>query len=105
MDQAKKGNAHEGGRQSGDRDPAVHQAEAGANQGVEGVLEGLIAHTGAAKDDAPHIRLTPLQRSPVSPGSTCLKKNVFVFIPGMEKKLRCTHFDSCILGSRTLAET
>ena len=56
--------AHVGGRQHGYGVAAVDQAQGGADQGVEGLLEGPVAHTGAAKGDAPHIGLAPLQRRP-----------------------------------------
>ena len=42
----------------------MHQAQGRAHQGVEGPLEGLVAHPGAAKGDAPDVSLWVLQRSP-----------------------------------------
>ncbi len=56
------------GWEVGDRIPAVGQAQAGAHQAVEGLLELAVGHTWAAKGDAAHIGVWVLNRRP---GSTC----------------------------------
>ena len=57
-------NSHKGRGQDWHRVPSMHQAQGGADQGVEGPLEGLVAHPWAAKGDASDISLRVLQRSP-----------------------------------------
>ena len=56
--------SHKGRGQDRHGVPAMHQAQGGSDQGVEGPLEGLVAHARAAKGDAADISLRVLQRGP-----------------------------------------
>ena len=59
-----RGGLHKGRGEDGHGVPSMHQAQGCAHQGVEGPLEGLVTHPGAAKGDAPDVSLWVLQRSP-----------------------------------------
>ena len=50
------------GGEVGDGVAAVRQAQAGAHQAVEGLLELAVGHARAAKCDAPHVSIRVLNR-------------------------------------------
>ena len=61
----------EGGRHEGHRVCAVDDAQGGPHQRVEGPLELVVTHPGAAEGDATHIGVGVLDGSP---GRTCESK-------------------------------
>ena len=52
------------GGEVGDRVATVRQAQAGAHQAVEGLLELAVGHARAPEGDAPHIRIRVLNCRP-----------------------------------------
>ncbi len=74
------------GREIGHGIAPIRQAQAGAHQAVEGLLELAVGHAGAAKGDAPNIRVGVLNRRP---RGSCMQPQGLSTLLATRGRLQC----------------